>query len=243
MAGGSGSACHPRGILLLQAVGKVILLHTVLFPTLASDSTLMAHVDPSIIISTPFPLERLSLFVGLSLVLRLMMVTTTNTTTPKIAAAAACVVVVIWYTIIFYVILILCGISPTIATTCHTLLAACHVVVDITAELLKQPWKIVSPTKISFLDMVKQINAHLLGSFMGVVNFGEGSTTNNSRNNNVHQYYYYSMYGSIIGVIVSSILRILDTGLQIQRHPIPIILGYTYGSISALFVSILITNH
>ena len=34
------------------------------------------------------------------------------------------------------------------------------------------------------------------------------------------------MYGSIIGIIGCSILRILDVGLQIQRHPIPIILGY-----------------
>jgi hypothetical protein len=41
---------------------------------------------------------------------------------------------------------------------------------------------------------------------------------------NIHQ--YYSMYGSIIGIIGCSILRILDVGLQIQRHPIPIILGY-----------------
>jgi hypothetical protein len=114
----------------------------------------------------------------------------------------------------------------------------------------------------SFWDTVKLVHAHLLGNFL----FGgsvettntlhrttssqqnqkqtQHRTTTSQQQHNIHQYYYYyyySMYyGSIIGMIVASILRILDIGLQVQRHPIPIILGYTYGSIGGLLIWILI---
>jgi hypothetical protein len=111
---------------------------------------------------------------------------------------------------------------------------------------------------VSFWNMVTQINAHILtcyslegSSVIETTNIVHRTTTQQNQtpqqqrsiNNNIHQYYYYySMVGSIIGIIICSLLRILDTGLQIQRHPIPILLGYTYGNaIGGLIVWLLFT--
>jgi hypothetical protein len=47
---------------------------------------------------------------------------------------------------------------------------------------------------------------------------------------------YYSIYGSIIGIIGCSILRILDCRVTNTTTSIPIILGYTYGSIGGLLL-------
>jgi len=255
--------------LLLGAVGKVILLHTVLFPILTSDSIAMVHVDPSIIINTPFaPLERLILFVGSSLALQLLLISTTTTnTTTKIAAAYT--VIVTYYTIVLYAIFVLCGIAPTMDTACHTFLAAFHVVVtsSLSAIELLKPFQSSSAAATtttsdvtSFWDTVKLVDAHLLGYLFGcsveTANTLHRTTTSSRQNRKrtrhrattsqqqhdiQFQYYYYSMYyGSIMGMMVASILRILDIGLQVQRHPMPIILGYTYGSIGGILVWILI---
>jgi hypothetical protein len=104
----------------------------------------------------------------------------------------------------------------------------------------------------SFWNMVTQINAHILtcyslegSSVVKTTHIMHRSTLQQnqtqqqqrSTDNNIHQSYYYSMLvGSIIGIIICSILRILDGGYQIQRHPIPILLGYTYGNIGGLLV-------
>ena len=235
----------------------------------------MVHVDPSIIINTPFaPLERLILFVGSSLALQLLLSTTTNATTTRIAAAYT--VVVTYHTIVLYAIFILCGITPTMGTACHTFLAAFHVVVTSSLsaiELVRPPRSssaaaaTTTSDVTSFWDTVQRVDAHLLGtlSLEGSVETTttlHGTTTSTRQNHkqtrhrtttsqqqhhDIHQYYYYyyyyyyMYYGSIIGMIVASILRVLDIGLQVQRHPMPIILGYTYGSIGGLLVWILIT--
>ena len=265
------------GGLLLGAVGKVLLLHTVLFPILASDSIAMVHVDPSIIINTPFaPLERLILFVGSSLALQLLLLsTTTNATTTRMIGAAYTVVVT-YYTIVLYAIFILCGITPTMGTARHTFLAAFHVVVTSSLsaiELVRPPRSssaaatTTTSDVTSFWDTVRRVDAHLLGTLSlegsvettttlhGTTSWQQNqkqtrhrTTTSQQQQQDIHQYYYYyyyyyyMYYGSIIGMIVASILRVLDIGLQVQRHPMPIILGYTYGSIGGLLVWIVITS-
>jgi hypothetical protein len=113
-------------------------------------------------------------------------------------------------------------------------------------------------TPVSFWNMVTQINHHILTCY-SLEGSSVVTTTHTvhrtptpqhqtqqqqrSINNNIHQYYYYySMVGAIIGIIICSTLRILDTGYQIQRHPIPILLGYTYGNaIGGLIVWLLFT--
>jgi hypothetical protein len=45
----------------------------------------------------------------------------------------------------------------------------------------------------------------------------------------------------IIGMVVIAILRVLDHGMQIQRYPIPIIVGATWGSCGGVAVAFILT--
>ena len=49
----------------------------------------------------------------------------------------------------------------------------------------------------------------------------------------IHQ---YSTLGTIIGMCICAIFRVLDHGMQIQRYPMPIIIGATVGRVGGVFV-------
>ena len=49
----------------------------------------------------------------------------------------------------------------------------------------------------------------------------------------IHQ---YSTLGTIIGMCLCTIFRVLDHGMQIQRYPMPIIIGATVGRVGGCFV-------
>ena len=49
----------------------------------------------------------------------------------------------------------------------------------------------------------------------------------------IHQ---YSTLGTIIGMCICAIFRVLDHGMQIQRYPMPILVGATVGRVGGVFV-------
>ena len=49
----------------------------------------------------------------------------------------------------------------------------------------------------------------------------------------IHQ---LSTLGTIIGMCICAIFRVLDHGMQIQRYPMPIIVGATVGRVGGVFV-------
>ena len=49
------------------------------------------------------------------------------------------------------------------------------------------------------------------------------------------------LYGTLLGSIPFQILAILDRGIQVQRWPIPIILGVTYGYVLGTVVGLFLT--
>jgi hypothetical protein len=49
----------------------------------------------------------------------------------------------------------------------------------------------------------------------------------------------YSILGTFIGIVSCSILRILDHGMQIQRYPIPLLVGATWGGCGGVALGVL----
>mmetsp|Transcript_0 Transcript_0/g.1 ORF Transcript_0/g.1 Transcript_0/m.1 type:complete len:191 (-) Transcript_0:10-582(-) len=156
-------------------------------------------------------------------------------------------------TILIHFVIILCGINPTMSPF-HTLASAFYLAFNMLLPVLR-----FAP--INFTS--QHLYTHHLDSFMGEVlfklkdicsyTFGPTLTMeqptkghivqtqrkDQHKKQSVHQ---YSVLGTIIGMGAFSILRILDHGMQIQRYPIPIIVGATWGNCGGVLISTAITT-
>lgn len=256
-------------ISALHAMGNALLLQKTVFPLLENDSVLMvsrseegvacyvpfsctcssdssqsrvhflilsikhmldkAHMDPSIIISTPLPLENLFSFMALSLVWsfvvaiidRVVMTRDSREVHKGIFHAAMIIVV---HTIIIHFIIIICGIHPTVFPL-HTLLSAFYV-------SFNTPQSIHRFVAANYWSSQKQQlvpNEHAKRQ--------QVSQRNSTRLQLHHQ---LTILGMIIGMVVCAILRVLDHGMQVQRYPIPIIVGATLGSCGGIAVAFIL---
>lgn len=182
-------------------------------------------MDPSIIIGTPLPLENLFSFVALSLVwsfviacIEKAMMTRDSQYDHNGIFHAAMIVVV--HTIIIHFIFILCGIHPKIFPL-HTLLSAFYVSFNtpqsihqfVAANLTSQNQPLVPNEPAKQQHYVQRNSTRL------------------------QLHYQLTTLGMIIGMVVIAILRVLDHGMQIQRYPIPIIVGATWGSCGGVAVA------
>ncbi|KAL3785854.1 hypothetical protein ACHAW5_011223 [Stephanodiscus triporus] len=225
--------------MAFHAMGNAFLLHKALFPLLEEDSSAMAHMDPSVIIGTPFPLRQLCTFVALSMAWNVLVVLITMTIELKShpgdrnLGMLETMYIVGLYTIIIHFIFVLCGVHPAVFPL-HTLMSALYVACNMLQPVLlfmpdqqKHVYRDGSIAKGSMLKL-KELNNYIFGP---PIEQPQKEHTLNQRDLNrtrcIHQ---YSAYGTIVGMVIFAILRVLDHGIQIQRYPCPIIIGATYGS-------------
>ena len=202
--------------------------------SLASLGQFKAHTDPSIIIGTPFPLEKLFSFVAISLiwssmisivnktVLRGESQTTTRNDVCHDGALYHPAMLIAAHTIIIHIAFIICGVHPT-RLPMHTLLSAFYVSFNTPQSVhqfvaahnwssKQKQFPIEHVTPIPKYDTTRLQNHHKL-----------------------------TMFGTIAGMVACAILRVLDHGMQIQRYPIPIIVGATWGSCGGIAVAVVFT--
>ena len=156
-------------------------------------------------------------------------------------------------TIVFHGLIILCGVHPT-EYPLHSLISALYLAYNILLPAIIIPGSMKSST---FLDTplpeqqrnsvinevrlkLKNASNYLVGPLLS--DRYQGSTIKPSSTQKMHpttpiqceqpqtrRLHQYATLGTAIGVTACAILRILDHGMQIQRYPMPIILGATWG--------------
>jgi hypothetical protein len=256
-------------ILALHSVGNAIILHNTVFPLLENDSLLMvcrsldccartdysskihrltsfvlphrptpkAHTDPSIIIGTPFPLEKLFLFITISLMWRfgftfvekLVMNRESQSTRNDEHRSYHPVIVIAMHTIFIHFIFIMCGVQPAILPL-HTLLSAFYV-------SFITPQSIHRILATNYWSSPSQQQQQQQQQFP----IEHSKTLPRTKSNRLRICNQLTTLGTIIGMIACSILRILDHGMQIQRHPIPIIVGATWGSCGGAVLTMMLS--
>ena len=205
-------------------------------------------MDPSDIISTPLPLHNLCTFVASSLILNLLLALICRVVakhkTYKHSDLLDSTVVCGLGTLMTNFLFILCGIHPT-KLPLHTLVSALYLAINVLLPVL-----LFFPTpqsthvyhgnslvnRIAF--KLKEVSTYLFGPSLNgelpkkkQVETEQQKTT--YRIQHIHQ---YTTLGIIIGVSAAAILRVLDHGMQIQRFPMPIIIGITWGECGGVFV-------
>jgi len=161
-----------------------------------------AHMDPSEIIVVPIPLSRLSNFVGFS-VLCLFVV---SIPWWELAAVWRSVKTLTIMTCILLAASILCGAHP-INNLHSTLLASFYVA------------SLVSLNPPVFNDASGWSLQHVLNSRLTTITSRQGDEIMGT----------CRFYTTLLVMIPFQILNILDSGLQVQRWPLPIVLGSTVG--------------
>lgn len=219
-----------------------------------------AHLDPSEIIQTAFPLKQICLLVSLSGMLpilttyvyrRLMLSLSRNEIheqSHKYLSIWNIQILIVLSTIILYFTFILCGIHPT-KLPIHTLLSATYVATStlLPITLPTSAWGgdlmvIVSTDSHNKLTMkvctaqLKEVAAYLFGPTVGCIDNVKQSTPTQHHKLQVQKMHRFSTLGTLIGICAFAILRVLDHGMQIQRHPVQIIIGATVGRICGVLL-------
>jgi len=229
------------------AMGNVILLRAALFPLLEEDSLVMSHMDPSDIIATPFPLHKVCTFVALSLMWNLAVALICRAMTKHNnlqhdhtrdvhwkSATLHVISVLGVLTVIIHFVFILCGIHPTVFLL-HTLASAFYVALNMLLPvLLLVPIHCIShkhhnsaSNAVTF--KLKEVNNYLFGSVLMLTNERQTQKQQNGNNRIQQHVFRCATLGTVIGMGACAILRVLDHGMQIQRYPIPTLVGATWG--------------
>lgn len=142
----------------------------------------------------------------------------------KLASIISTIAAIVSGSIFTYLLFILCGFHPGYFPI-QTFLASCYVAMNTLCATSLPELDSVKENQNSNSLIFKQIRVwkYLLGPSM-------------SKLQTLHQ---SAFYGSLIGMSALSILRILDHGMQIQRHPVPILLGLVWGRAGGLVVGLL----
>lgn len=250
-------------ILAAFAMGNVYILYAMVFPLLEKDSLIMSHMDPSDIIGTPFPLNLLCKFVAISLgwnlvfnfmMKQLKLLKPRNDMYESWAVHVALMMVPA--TVIVYFIFILCGLHPTMLPI-HTLVAAFYVALnELIPIILFIPINFTSQQKIHHQGSaakyvtfkLKEVSKYLFGPKMEARKQPNNTPTTTYQQryhremNKIQQIHQCSASGTLVGMGACAILRILDHGMQIQRYPMPIIVGATFGRCGGVLIGTIIAN-
>ena len=220
--------------------------------TFSNDCT-QAHIDPSIIIDTPIPFKDLCSFVAQSLACNVMFalvvhkIMTSETTrgtdghgqSVGILNATAMIGI---STIMTHLIYILCGIHPTMLPL-HTLASAFYLTLNMFIPvLLFMPTNYIPNQQYlhdnneSYFGIVisnlKRVSSYILGPMAPKVEQSKKQQTDYVQQKDQHRIqciHQYTALGTLVGMAACAILRVLDHGIQIQRWPMPIIIGAVFG--------------
>ena len=133
-------------------------------------------------------------------------------------------------TIFSHLTIILCGIHPT-RCPLHTLLSALYVAFN---TLLPATRSFAGESQPS--PVTESLASRTFSRFQGVSTYllGPPNRRFDERDLFVQLVNQFATQCSIIGIVASSILRVLDHGLQCQRYPIPILYGFIYGRLAGV---------
>ena len=217
-------------------------------------------MDPSDIINTPFPLHEIYKFVSVSLVLNVLLALIyrvvleknriqrqqTTATEGGISKGLQIILLIGISTIIIHFAFILCGIHPMMLTL-HTLISAFYVGMNMMLPVLLTSSE---SNCMQYVDgsiarkvvyRLKEVMMYLFGPTLIIDETKKENTTHNKQHQNAQRIQYvhqYTTLGTLIGMSACTILRILDHGMQIQRYPLPIIIGATYGSCGGILIGL-----
>jgi hypothetical protein len=159
-------------------------------------------------------------------------------------------------TIFLYFTFILCGIHPT-KLPIHTLLSATYVAMStlLPITLPTSAWggdlmvtvSTDSHNKITTMKVcaaqLKGVAAYLFGPTSSVGCIDNNKQSSQHHKLQVQKMHQFSTLGTLIGICAFAILRVLDHGMQIQRHPVQIIIGATVGRICGVLLAVLWTSY
>ena len=207
------------------------------------------------IVGTPLPLRELCTFVAACLVWSMLVGLACRvalTDKPQSHTHRSRVVqiplIALACTGIIHFLFILCGIHPTMLPV-HTLVAAFFVAFNILLPVV-----LFAPLD-SISERGHRCNNTMLGEILskvkavGIYLFGTAQITNTAskdhatccpdeKEQSTREFVQWTTLGTVIGIAACSILRVLDHGMQIQRYPMPIIVGFVAGNCGGVFVAI-----
>lgn len=211
-------------------------------------------MDPSIIIETAIPLKNIAHFVALSCILSIFIIwgcqrailtrneiqeqshKYLNSTNNTLLIGSA--------TIFTQCSFILCGINY-MKLPIHTFLSSLYVATNaVLPIILSAPSAgiIVSMQHDKSRVNYKSVVAYLFGPIEDDIKQSPQQNQQHNRNRHlVQRMHQCSTLGTLIGMCVCAIFRVLDHGMQIQRYPMPIIVGATAGRVCGVLLAVLMT--
>uniref|UniRef100_A0A7S2LR23 Uncharacterized protein n=1 Tax=Skeletonema marinoi TaxID=267567 RepID=A0A7S2LR23_9STRA len=231
--------------LATHAVGNAIILYQIFSPLLEHDAIDMTHLDPSVIIDTAIPLKHLGHFLALSCILSIAIIWGCQRATLKLSLVNNMILIGI-ATVFAQCSFILCGINP-MKLPIHTFISALYVT---TITVLPITLSAPSGEVIASMQHGKSrvnyeaVVAYLFGPISNNIN--QSTQHKQQRQQQLYQrkvqrMHQYSTLGTLIGMCACAIFRVLDHGMQIQRYPMPIIIGATVGRVGGVLMTVLVT--
>uniref|UniRef100_A0A7S2LSK8 Uncharacterized protein n=1 Tax=Skeletonema marinoi TaxID=267567 RepID=A0A7S2LSK8_9STRA len=243
--------------LATHAVGNAIILYQIFSPLLEHDAIDMTHLDPSVIIDTAIPLKHLGHFLALSCILSIAIISGCQWATltrneiqeqsHKYLSLVNNNMILIGTAAVFaQCSFILCGINP-MKLPIHTFISALYVT---TITVLPITLSTPSGEVIASMQHGKSrvnyeaVVAYLFGPISNNIN--QSTQHKQQRQQQLYQrkvqrMHQYSTLGTLIGMCACAIFRVLDHGMQIQRYPMPIIIGATVGRVGGVLMTVLVT--
>ncbi|KAL7480212.1 hypothetical protein ACHAW6_005908 [Cyclotella cf. meneghiniana] len=242
-------------MLAIHGIGNVLLLLHAIFPLLEKDALTMSHIDPSIIIDTAIPIPDLAILVICSLVWNviysilnsLLRNSPTDSTRGSSRLILNFLPLVGAATILVHSLLILMGLHPayfpkqTIFTSFYIALNSICPAPILFGEGIEETHSAITQKQIEVVvkEGFFRIVSYLTGPLVNENQQKRKVQSQQSRSIHIQQLHQFATFGASAGMTITAILRILDHGLQIQRHPMPILLGFTWGRCVGLFIGIL----
>lgn len=212
-------------------------------------------MDPSIIIETAIPLKNIAYFVALSCILSIFTIwgcqraiLTRNEIqeqSHKYLNLMDNILLIGSATIFTQCSFILCGINYMKLPT-HTFLSSLYVATNAVLPItLSAPSAGVIASLQHDKSRVnyKAVVAYLFGPISSDIKQSQQQKQQQHTMNRhlVQRMHQCSTLGTLIGMCVCAILRVLDHGMQIQRYPMPIIVGATAGRVCGVLLAVLVT--
>lgn len=208
-------------------------------------------MDPSDIISTPFPLLILCKFIAFSLVWNLIVAFVCRITMEKAqshgdghqSGVLRVSLMVGLSTIVIHFIIFLCGVHPTMFPL-HTLVSAFFLSFNmlLPVTILFPPVNYTTsqqePTVNGVIFHLREVSNYLFGPTLSNEQTKKQQKHKQQRDQQriIQHIHQFSALGTVIGLIACSILRVLDHGMQVQRYPVPIVAGATWGSCGGVLI-------
>ena len=218
-------------------------------------------MDPVDIIKTAFPLNHLCRFVALSCICPTILITcwgcrraiivTRNEIQEQsshkhfLCSLVNTLLLIGSTTIFLHCVFILCGINP-IQLPIHTFISALYVATNTVLPII-----LPTPSWGGGMNYYKEVAEYLLGGPISSSDIQQSTHHNqqqrqtqrhniNQQQHKIQKIHQCSTLGTFIGMCACAIFRVLDHGMQIQRYPMPIIIGATAGRVGGVFLAVLV---